>query len=62
MTQTDVKHKTLQGKIIIANQDVSSESFDQVEFAFDGGINSLSLIALFWKKKGNFYKLSGFVL
>lgn len=62
MAKTDVKHKTLQSENIIADQGVSSEFFDQVEVAFDGDVNSLSLVALSWKKEGNLCKLSGFVL
>lgn len=37
------------------------ESFDQVEFASDGSVNFLSLVAFCWKKEGNLRKLSGFV-
>lgn len=51
MAQSDVKHKTFWGENIVANQDVSFESFDQVEFASNRSGNLLSLVALSWKKK-----------
>ena len=62
MAQSNVKHKTLRDENIIADQDVSSESFNQVEFASDEDVNILSLVTLSWKKKEYLYKLSGFML
>lgn len=46
ISQSDVKLKTLRGKNIIVNQDVCSETLDQIEFATDEGVNLLSFVAL----------------
>lgn len=62
MVQSDIKYKTLWDENIVANEDVSSESFNQMEFVSNEDVNSLSLVALSWKKEGNLCKLSRFVL
>lgn len=62
MTYSDMKNKAFQVENIVANKDVSSQTFDQVELASDRSVNLLSLVVFSWKKEGKLCKLSRLML
>ena len=62
MAQSDIKHKTLRREDIVANKNVSPETFDELELASDGSVNLLSFVGFSREKEGNLRKLSGLVL